>query len=79
VGTGARNAEKETPPQAVKLGGAGKRAGGPGFPGPRAPRNELYFMERQVNSFFLFNLLVYTTLNTNLQYIQGHNFYTICM
>jgi len=42
VGTGAGNAEKDTPPQAVERGGAGKRAGGPHFSGPRPPRNELY-------------------------------------
>ena len=41
VGTGAGNAEKDTPPQAVELGGAGKRARGPRFSGPRPPRNEL--------------------------------------
>jgi len=41
AGTGAGNAEKGTPPQAVEWGGAGKRAGGPRFSGPRPPRNEL--------------------------------------
>jgi len=41
VGTGAGNAEKGSPPQAVEWGGAGKRAGGPRFSGPRPPRNEL--------------------------------------
>jgi len=34
-------------------------------------------MESQVNSFFLFNL--FTSFNTNLQYIQEQNFHTICM
>ena len=33
---------KDTPPWAVERGRAGKRAGGPGFLGPRSPRNELY-------------------------------------
>ena len=42
MGTGAGNAEKDTPPQAAEWGGAGKRAGGPRFSGPRPPRNELY-------------------------------------
>jgi len=45
VGTGAGNAEKDTPPQAVEWGGAGKRAGGRRFSGPRPPRNELYTWE----------------------------------
>ena len=30
------------PPQAIEWGGAGKKAGGPRFLGPRPPRNELY-------------------------------------
>jgi len=42
VGTGAGNAEKDSPPQAVEWGGAGKRAGGQRFLGPHPPRNELY-------------------------------------
>jgi len=42
AGTGAGNAEKDTPPQAVEWGGAGKTAGGPRFSGPRPPRNEVY-------------------------------------
>jgi len=42
AGTGAGNAEKDTPPQAVEWGGAGKRARGPRFSGPCPPRNELY-------------------------------------
>jgi len=37
AGTGAGNAEKDTPPQAIEWGGAGKRAGGPRFSGPRPP------------------------------------------
>ena len=37
AGTGAGNAEKDTPPQAVEWGGAGKRAGGPSFRGPVRP------------------------------------------
>ena len=37
VGTGAGNAEKGSPPQAVEWGGAGKRAGGPRFSGPVCP------------------------------------------
>jgi len=41
AGTGGGNAEKDTTPQAVERGRAGKRAGGPRFPGPRPPRNEL--------------------------------------
>jgi len=41
AGTGAGNAEKDTPPQAVEWGGAGKMAGGARFAGPRPPRNEL--------------------------------------
>jgi len=36
------NAKKDTPPQAVERGRAGKRARGQRFPGPRPPRNELY-------------------------------------
>jgi len=40
-GDRAGNAEKDTPPQAVEWGGAGKRAGGPRFSGPLPPRNEL--------------------------------------
>jgi len=36
-GTGAGNAEKDTPPQAVEWGGAGKRAGGRVFRGPVRP------------------------------------------
>jgi len=43
AGTGAGNAKKDTPPQAIDWGGAGKRAGGTRFSGPRPPRNELYF------------------------------------
>jgi len=34
AGTGAVNAEKDTLPQAVEWGRAGKRAGGPRFSGP---------------------------------------------
>ena len=37
MGTWAGNAEKDTPPQAVEWGGAGKRAGGPRFRGPICP------------------------------------------
>ena len=42
AGTGAGNAEKDTLPQAVEWGGAGKRAAGPRFSASRLPRNELY-------------------------------------
>jgi len=41
AGTGAGNAEKDIPPQAVEWGGAGKRAGGPHFLGPSPPRKQL--------------------------------------
>ena len=41
AGTWAGNAEKDTPPQAVEWGGAGKMAGGPRFAGPRPPSNKL--------------------------------------
>jgi len=43
VGTGAGNAEKGTPLQAVEWGGVAKRAGGLRLSGPPPPRNELYF------------------------------------
>ena len=33
---------KKAPPQAIEGGGAGKRAGGSHFGGPRSSRNELY-------------------------------------
>jgi len=42
VGTWAGNAEKDTPLKAIEWGGAGKRAKGPRFSGPRTPPNELY-------------------------------------
>ena len=42
AGTGAGNAEKYPPPQAIEWGGAGKKAGGPRFLGSRPPHNELY-------------------------------------
>jgi len=41
AGTGAGNAEKDTAPQAVERGRAGKRAEGPRCSGPRPPHNEL--------------------------------------
>ena len=48
MGTGAGNAEKDTPPQAVEWGGAGKTAGGPCFSGPRPPCNEVYLSQNMV-------------------------------
>ena len=39
-GRGLGIPKKHAPPQAVQRGGAGNRAGGPLFLGPRRPRNE---------------------------------------
>jgi len=41
AGTRAGDAEKDSPPQPIEWGGAGKRAGGPHFSRPRPPCNEL--------------------------------------
>ena len=49
-GTGAGNAEKDTPPQAIEWGGAGKRVGGLRFSGPRPPRNKLYLRTMKLPS-----------------------------
>ena len=56
MGTGAGNAEKDTPPQAVEKSGVGKRARGPAFFGTPPPCKNLqidleYLMYSNTPSF----------------------------
>ena len=72
AGTGAGNAEKDTPPQAVERGRAGKRAVRPRFPGPRPRRNELYLREAcpislsEPRALYMYHLPTLTLLTHHL-------------